>query len=46
MSGKDNTANFDDSLRTNHLAVCCDVGQQLLERQDCYTRIKCMKIIK
>ena len=27
MSGKDNAAKaFYDPLRTNHLAVCCDVG--------------------
>ena len=25
-SGKDSAAKVDDSLRTNHLAVCCDVG--------------------
>ena len=25
MSGKDNAAKVDDSLGTNHLAVCCDV---------------------
>ena len=24
MSGKDNAALVDDSLRTTHLAVCCD----------------------
>ena len=27
MSGQDNVAKVDDSLRTNHLAVCCDVGR-------------------
>ena len=27
ISGKDNAANVDDSLETNHLVVCCDVGQ-------------------
>ena len=27
MSGKDNMAKVDDSLGTNHLDVCCDVGQ-------------------
>ena len=27
MSGKDNVAYVEDSLRTNHLAVCSDVGQ-------------------
>ena len=26
MSGKENVAWVDDSLRTNHLAVCCDLG--------------------
>ena len=31
MSGKDNTAKTDDSLRPNHLVVCCDVGQLTLE---------------
>ena len=25
MSGKDNAALVDDSLRTTHLAVCCDI---------------------
>ena len=27
MSGKDNVAKVDDSLGTNHLAVCCDLEQ-------------------
>ena len=27
MSGKDNASKVDDSLETNHLVVCCDVGQ-------------------
>ena len=27
MSGKNNAAKVDDSLVTNHLVVCCDVGQ-------------------
>ena len=31
MSGKDNAAMFDDSLGTNHLVVCCDVGQLTLK---------------
>ena len=34
MSEKDNAAKVDDSLGTtgtNHLAVCCDVGQQTFE---------------
>ena len=31
MSGKDNTVNVDDSLGTNHLVVCCDVGQLTFE---------------
>ena len=31
MSEKDNTAKADDSLGTNHLAVCCDVGQLTFE---------------
>ena len=26
MSGKDNAAQVDDSLGTNRLTVCCDVG--------------------
>ena len=31
MSGKDNEAKVDDSLGTNHLVVCCDVGQLTFE---------------
>ena len=31
MFGKDDAAMFDDSLGTNHLAVCCDVGQLTLK---------------
>ena len=31
MSGKDNAAKVDDSLATNHLVVCCDVGQLTFE---------------
>ena len=31
MSGKDNAVKADDSLGTNHLAVCCDVGQLTFE---------------
>ena len=31
MSGKDNAAKVDDSVRTNHLVVCCDVGQLTFE---------------
>ena len=27
MSGKDSAAKMDHSLGTNHLVVCCDVGQ-------------------
>ena len=27
MSGTDNAAKVDDSLGTNHLVVCCDVGR-------------------
>ena len=26
MPGKDNVAYVDDSLRINHLVVCCEVG--------------------
>ena len=40
MSGKDNAAKVDDSLGTNHLVVCCDVGQLSLEARfsACYSR--------
>ena len=31
MSGKDNEAKVDYSLGTNHLVVCCDVGQLTFE---------------
>ena len=31
MSGKGNAAKVDDSLGTNHLFVCCDVGQVTFE---------------
>ena len=31
MSRKDNEAKLDDSLGTNHLVVCCDVGQLAFE---------------
>ena len=31
MSGKDNAAKVGNSMGTNHLLVCCDVGQQLLK---------------
>ena len=31
MSGKENAAKVDDSLGTNHLAVCYDVGQLTFE---------------
>ena len=31
MSGKDNTVKVDNSLGTNHLIVCCDVGQLTFE---------------
>ena len=31
MSGKENAAKVDDSLGTNHLVVCSDVGQQTSE---------------
>ena len=31
MSGKDNAAKVDDSLETNHLVMCCDVGQPTFE---------------
>ena len=31
MSGKDNAAKVDDSFGTNHLVVCCDVGQLTFE---------------
>ena len=31
MSGKDNAANVDDSLATNHLVVYCDIGQLSFE---------------
>ena len=31
MPGKDNTTKTDDSLGPNHLVVCCDVGQLILE---------------
>ena len=27
MSGKDKAAKVVDSLGTNHLVVCCDIGQ-------------------
>ena len=30
-SGKDNAATVHDSLGTDHLVVCCDVGQQTFE---------------
>ena len=40
MSGKDNATKVDDPLGTNHLAVCCDVGQVTFEARfgACYTR--------
>ena len=31
MPGKDNAAKVDDSLETNHLAVCCVVGQLIFD---------------
>ena len=31
MSGKDKVTKLDDSLGTNHLVVCCDVGQLTFE---------------
>ena len=31
MSGKDNAAKADDSLRTNYLVVCYDLGQLTVE---------------
>ena len=31
MSGKDNAAKVDDCLETNHLVVCCNVGQLTFE---------------
>ena len=31
MFGKDNVAKVDDSLGTNYLVVCCDVGQLTFE---------------
>ena len=31
MSRKNNTAKVDDSLGTNHLVMCCDVGQLTFE---------------
>ena len=31
MSGKDIAAKVGDSLGTNHLVVCCDVGQLTFE---------------
>ena len=31
MSAKDNAANVDHSLGTNHLVVSCDVGQLTFE---------------
>ena len=31
MSGKDSAAKVDDSLGTDHLVVCCDVGQLTFE---------------
>ena len=31
MSGKDSAAEVDDSSGTNHLVVCCDVGQLTFE---------------
>ena len=39
MPGKDNGAKVDDSLGTNHLAMCCDLGQLTLETGllACYT---------
>ena len=30
MSGKDNVAKAHDPLGTNHLVVCCNVGQRQL----------------
>ena len=40
MSGKDNTAKADDSLGTDYLVVCCDVGQVTFDARfyGCYTR--------
>ena len=31
MSRKDNASKVDNSLETNHLVVCCDVGQLTFE---------------
>ena len=31
MSEKDSAAKVDDCLGTNHLVVCCDVGQLTFE---------------
>ena len=31
MSRKDNATNLDDSLLTNHFAVCYDIGQLTFE---------------
>ena len=31
MSGKNSAAKVDDSLRTNHLVMCCDVEQLTFE---------------